>query len=113
MEHHTLNIKKSLNTSIYSYLKTSGSQSSNLYLNVIHVFNTSVNTSVAALDSCFLTLVSNTCYSIVWIPRYTTSSSLVVYDTIPAFDVLQQTKLGKNRNTFKLINFKLLYFYRV
>ncbi len=32
-----------LNTNIYSYLETSGSQSSNLYLNVVHFFNTSVN----------------------------------------------------------------------
>jgi len=31
------------------YLETSGGQSSNLYLNVVHVFNASVNqTSVAA-----------------------------------------------------------------
>ncbi len=27
----------------YSYLETSGGQSSNLYLNVVHFFNTSVN----------------------------------------------------------------------
>ncbi len=32
-----------LNTNIYSYLETSGGQSSNLYLNVVHFFNTSVN----------------------------------------------------------------------
>jgi len=32
------NVNKCLNTSIYSYLKTSGDQSSNLYLNVIHFF---------------------------------------------------------------------------
>ncbi len=30
-------------TNIYSYLKTSGGQSSDLYLNVVHLFNTSVN----------------------------------------------------------------------
>ncbi len=35
--------KQSLNTSIYSYLQTSGGQSSNLYLSVVHFFNTSVN----------------------------------------------------------------------
>jgi hypothetical protein len=28
---------------IYSYLETSGVQSSNLYLNVVHFYNTSVN----------------------------------------------------------------------
>jgi hypothetical protein len=32
-----------LNTNIYSYLETSGGQSCNLYLNVVHFFNTSVN----------------------------------------------------------------------
>jgi hypothetical protein len=32
-----------LNTCIYSYLETSGSQSFNPYLNVVHFFNTSVN----------------------------------------------------------------------
>ncbi len=38
-----------LNINIYSYLETSGGQSSNLYLNVVHFFNTGVNsTSVAA-----------------------------------------------------------------
>jgi len=43
---------------IYSYLETSGGESSNLYLNVVHFFNTRVNeTSVAAQDSCFSALV--------------------------------------------------------
>ncbi len=37
------NFKNYLNTNIYSYLETSGGQSSNLYLNVVHFFNTSVN----------------------------------------------------------------------
>ncbi len=38
-----------LNTNIYTYLETYGGQSSNLYLNVVHFFNTGVNsTSVAA-----------------------------------------------------------------
>jgi len=31
-----------LNTNIYSYLETSGVQSSNLYLNIAHFLNTSV-----------------------------------------------------------------------
>jgi hypothetical protein len=37
------NANNYLNTNIYSYLATSGSQSSNLYLNVVHFFNTKVN----------------------------------------------------------------------
>ncbi len=38
-----------LNTNIYSYLESSGGQSSNLYFNAVHFFNTSVNkTSVGA-----------------------------------------------------------------
>jgi len=44
MEEHTYkNVDNSLNTNIYSYLETSGGQSFNLYLNVVHFFNTSVN----------------------------------------------------------------------
>ncbi len=43
------NVNNCLNTNIYSYLKTSGGQSSDLYLTVVHFFNTSVDyTSVAA-----------------------------------------------------------------
>jgi hypothetical protein len=44
MEEYTLkNVNNNLNTNIYSSLETSGGQSSNLYLNVVHFFNTSVN----------------------------------------------------------------------
>ncbi len=44
MEEHTLKIVNNcLNMNIYSYLETSDGQSSNLYSNVVHVFNTSVN----------------------------------------------------------------------
>jgi hypothetical protein len=43
MEHHTLkNVNNYLNTNMYS-LYVSGGQSSNLYLNVVHFFNTRVN----------------------------------------------------------------------
>jgi hypothetical protein len=37
------NVNNCLNTYIYSYLERSGGQSSNLFLNVVHFFNTSVN----------------------------------------------------------------------
>ncbi len=37
------NVMNCLNTNIYSYLKTSGGQTSNLYLNAVHFFNSSVN----------------------------------------------------------------------
>ncbi len=44
MEQHTLrNGNNCFITNIYSYLETSGCQSSNLYLNVVHFFNTNVN----------------------------------------------------------------------
>ncbi len=44
MEQHALkNINNCLNTNIYSYLETSGGQSSNPYLNVVHFFNTRVD----------------------------------------------------------------------
>jgi hypothetical protein len=44
MEHHALkSVNNCLNTNIYSYLETSGGQSSNLFLIVVHFFKTSVN----------------------------------------------------------------------
>ncbi len=44
MEEHALkNINNCLNKIIYSYLETSGGQSSNPYLNVVHFFNTRVD----------------------------------------------------------------------
>jgi hypothetical protein len=44
MEQHALKIVNNcLNSNIYSYLETSGRQSSNLYLNIVHFYNTSVN----------------------------------------------------------------------
>ncbi len=47
--HASKNVNNCLNAIIYSYLEASGGQSSNLYLNVVHCFNMSVNyTSVAA-----------------------------------------------------------------
>jgi hypothetical protein len=49
MEQRNLkNVNNCLNTNIHSYLDTSGGQSYNLYLNVVHFFNISGNkTSVA------------------------------------------------------------------
>ncbi len=44
MEQRALkNVNNYLNTNIYSYLETSGGQNSNIYLNLVHFFNTSVN----------------------------------------------------------------------
>jgi len=44
MEQGTLkNVNNYLNINIYSYLETSGDQSSTLYIIVVHFFNTSVN----------------------------------------------------------------------
>ncbi len=40
-QHASKNVDNYLNTKIYSYLKTSGGQSSNLYLNVVY-FSTPV-----------------------------------------------------------------------
>jgi hypothetical protein len=40
---HFKNVSNHLNTNIYSYLETSGGKNSNLYLNIVHFFNTSVN----------------------------------------------------------------------
>ncbi len=37
------NMNNCLNTNIYSYLETSGGQSSNTYLSVVHFFNTRVD----------------------------------------------------------------------
>ena len=44
MEQRTLkNVNNCLNTNIYSYLGLSGGQGSNLHINFVHFFNTSVN----------------------------------------------------------------------
>jgi len=44
MEQRALkNVNNYLNTNINSYFQTFGGQSSNLYLNVVHFFNTSGN----------------------------------------------------------------------
>jgi hypothetical protein len=44
MEQHALKYANNcLNTNIYSFSETSGGQSSILYFNVVHFFNTSVN----------------------------------------------------------------------
>jgi hypothetical protein len=44
MEQHALkNVNSCLNTNIYSYQESSGGQSSNLYLNLVHFFNANVN----------------------------------------------------------------------
>ncbi len=46
---HFKNVSNCLNANIYFYLDTYGDESSNLYFNVVHFFNTSVNwTSLAA-----------------------------------------------------------------
>ncbi len=44
LEQHALkNVNNCLNTKIYSFLEKFCGQSSNLYLNAVHFFNTSVN----------------------------------------------------------------------
>ncbi len=44
MEHALKSVNNYFNTNIYSYLEPSGGQSLyNLYLNVVHFFNNSVN----------------------------------------------------------------------
>jgi hypothetical protein len=44
MEQHALkNVNNCLNTDIYSYLETYGVQSYNIFRNVVHFFNTSIN----------------------------------------------------------------------
>jgi hypothetical protein len=42
-EHALKNENNCLNTNNYSYSEISGGQSSNLYLNIVHFFNTRVN----------------------------------------------------------------------
>ncbi len=39
-QHALRNVNNGLNTNVYSYLETSGDQSSNPYLNVVHFLNT-------------------------------------------------------------------------
>ncbi len=40
---HFKNVNNCLITNIYSYLETTGGKSCNLYINVVHFFNASVN----------------------------------------------------------------------
>ena len=57
MEQRTLrNVNKNnqLNTNIYSYVETSGGQSSNIYLKVVCFFNTSVNQTFVAAQADIL-----------------------------------------------------------
>jgi hypothetical protein len=42
-QHYLKNVNDCLNTNIYSFLETFDGQGSNLYLNVVRFFNTSVN----------------------------------------------------------------------
>jgi len=42
-QRNLISVNNNFNTNIYSFLETSGGQSSNLYLNVAHFFNISVN----------------------------------------------------------------------
>jgi hypothetical protein len=49
MEQHTLkNLNNILNTIIYTYLDMSVGQSFNLYLNIVHFFNTRVKQTFVA-----------------------------------------------------------------
>jgi hypothetical protein len=49
MERHALkSVNNCLNANIYYYLETSGGQSSNLYLNVVHFFNLNASVNYVA-----------------------------------------------------------------
>ncbi len=49
MEQHALkNVNNCMDINIYSYLQTSGGQSSNPYLNVAHFLNTRANSKYVA-----------------------------------------------------------------
>jgi hypothetical protein len=59
-------VNNCLNTNIYSYLETCGGQSSDLYLNAVHFFNTSFNwtfklVTVVLLHSCPIRAVLFVC----------------------------------------------------
>ncbi len=55
MEQGALNfVNNCLNTNIYTYLETSGDQSSNLYINVVHFFNICHIKTVVFLHQCLI-----------------------------------------------------------
>ncbi len=56
------NVNNCLNTNIYSFLETFSGQSSNLNLNIVHLFNTSVNRIVNIRHQCRKTAVLS-CHS--------------------------------------------------
>ncbi len=65
MEQHTFkNVNNYLNTNIYSYLETSAGPSSNLYLNVVHFFNTSVKDICGSLRLLFSSI------GVYYVPRH-------------------------------------------
>jgi hypothetical protein len=88
MEQHALQIVSNcLNTNIHSYLETSGGQSSNLYLYVVHFFNTNVLIrhllqlgTVVFLQWCLI------CAVLVW---QAFNFTPIYYTLVPTF--LQQT----------------------
>ncbi len=82
------NVNNCWYTNIYSYLETSSGQSSNPYLNFVHFSNTWADyKSVAAKDSCFPALVSNTCCSIIENSPILTSKQKIdeVWQTLKTF----------------------------
>jgi hypothetical protein len=55
MEQGALNfVNNCLNANIYTYLETSGGQSSNLYINVVHFFNICHLKTVVFLHQCLI-----------------------------------------------------------
>ncbi len=58
MEQHALkSVNNCLNNNLYSYRETSGGESSDLYLNVAHFFNSNVNRTLCIRHQCKKTAV--------------------------------------------------------
>jgi hypothetical protein len=91
---HFKNVNSCLNTNIYSYLETSGGQSSNLYLNVVHFLTPGLIRHLWQLKTVvYLHWCLNTCYSIAAESVYSIDSDECLTSS---FVVKLQLKKGIN-----------------
>ncbi len=100
------NANSCLNTNIYSYLETSGGQSSYLYLNVVHFFHTCNNETYVKLKTvvfmhlcliCPLLLkvpYNHNYYDAKFVKKYCIGHCLDIQQTFPEVDNPIKLSLG-------------------
>jgi len=96
------NVKNCLNTSIYSYNETSGDQSSNLHLNVVHFLLTKTSAAaktVVFLHSCLIRAV----LMCVWYNYYIATYSIILYIIMLSGMVSHKSLNGHKRQQTTLL----------